>query len=100
MDTGPRWAHTSPVVEDRGELERLWASRVKDARLRLAFARNYVKEVQQHFPDASPDGHYEYQHALRAENGALVEYHRVVQIYSDLVDGKIPDNDGWRKPRE
>ena len=32
------------------ELEYLWGRRVKDARLRLAFARHYVKEVQRDFP--------------------------------------------------
>lgn len=55
------------VLGDRGEFERLWANRVEDARLRLAFARNYLKEVQRDFPV--------------------------------LTDGKIPDEDGWRKAR-
>lgn len=88
---------------NREELERLWSSRVKDARLLLAFARNYLKEIQRAYPlgDPSPDGQYALQQALRAEHRALANYHRVLRLYSDLTQhGKLPDEDGWRKDRQ
>ena len=79
---------------ERHELEELWRRRLASAKLRLDFARNYLNEVQTDFPidDGSPDGQYAYQRAIRAENGALAEYHRALRIYTDLVmDGKLPE---------
>ena len=84
----------------REELERLWRSRLAEAKLRLDFARNYVNEVRQDFPidDTSPDGHYALQRALRAENVALVEFHRILRVYTGLVmDGKMPDEEGSQR---
>ena len=84
----------------REELEQLWRSRVKDAQLRLDFARNYLAEVQRDFPPGdvpSPDGSFALQKALRAENFALAEYHRVLRMFTDLVlHGTIPDDKEWR----
>ena len=81
---------------ERQELEHLWATRVRDARLRLAFARNYAKDLEG--VDPSPDGQQAYWMALHAERVALAEYDRVLRIFTDLVmEGKIPDEDGWRK---
>jgi hypothetical protein len=40
----------------------------------------------------TPDGHYAYQRALRAEGEARAEYQRVLKIVHDLVlDGQLPD---------
>lgn len=76
------------------QLERLWRQRMKDAQLRLDFARNYLKEVQRDFPSGTvppPDGVFAHHKALRAENAALAEYHRVLRVYTDLVlHGTIP----------
>ena len=78
---------------ERQESEELWRNRLASAKLRLDFARNYLNEVQRDFPidDTSPDGQYAFRRALRAENVALAEFHRLLRIYTDLVmDGKIP----------
>ena len=86
---------------NREKLEHLWAARIKDARLRLAFARHYVKELQRDFPDAALEGHFEYHRAVREERIALAEFNRVLWVYNDLVRaGKIPDESEWRKGRE
>ena len=85
---------------ERQALEDLWRTRLKDAELRLYFARNYVAEVHRDFPltDTSSDGQYAYQRALRMENLALAQYTRVLRLYTDLVmRGQIPDKDEWLK---
>lgn len=84
----------------REELERLWRDRLADAKLRLDFARNFMKEVQVDFPlnDSSPDHRYAFQRALRVENAALAKYRRVLRIFSELIlEGKVPDESKWRK---
>ena len=85
---------------DRQALENLWRERVKSARLRLEFARNYVAELQQDLRAGaipSPDGAFAYQQALRAETAALAEFRRVLQVFTDLtIDGKIPDEKPYR----
>lgn len=85
---------------DRRVLEELWLQRFSDAKLRLDFARNYVTEVKHDFlsPDIGADGNYAYRQALRAENAALSEYHRILRIFSDLtLRGIIPDEGEWLK---
>ena len=85
---------------ERQELEELLRNRLADAKLRLEFARIHLNEVQRDFPfdDPSPDGQYAYRHALREENFALVEYHQILRVYTELlIDGKAP-NEG-RKTR-
>lgn len=87
----------------RQELENLWRTRLRDAALRLEFARNFLKEVQQDFPSCdlpSADGRFAFQQALRAENNALAEYNRLLRIFTDLiVDGTIPDENDWLKQK-
>ncbi|GEM_PF-1561559 len=78
---------------DRHELELLWLDRLKDARLRLAFARTYVKEIQKDFESggiSKPDGDFAYRVALQAENAALAEYRRVLRVVTDLFVGGEP----------
>ena len=88
----------SGSAPDHKTLEDRWRQRLKDAALRVDFARNYVKEVQRDFPaDTLPstDGRY-LQRALHAQTLALKEYQRVLRIYTDLVvHGKIPDEAHW-----
>ena len=83
----------------RREIEEVWRNRVRDAQLRLDFARNFVKEVQRDFPpDSVPsaDGRFAFQKALRVENFALAEYRRVLRIFTDLaLGGKTPDENAW-----
>ena len=72
----------------RQALENLWRERLNDAKLRLDFARNFVKELQRdHLAGGvpPPDGEFAFRKALTAENRALAEYNRVLHIFSDLV---------------
>jgi len=83
-----------PDAPNRGEIEKLWRGRLQDAKLRLDFARSYLKEVQRDFQSGeipSADGSYAHQKALRAEIAALAEYQRVLRVVTDLlVNGIIP----------
>jgi hypothetical protein len=79
-------------------LEERWRRRLKDAELRLTFARQYFKEVQADFPPPAKirgaDGRYAFQRALQAEMIALANYKRVLEIFTDLVlRGTIPNED-------
>jgi hypothetical protein len=81
---------------NREALEQLWRNRLKDAKLRLDFARSYLKEVRRdfhdrEFPVPSPDGNFAYRKALRAENAALAEYRRILAVVADLfTTGEAP----------
>jgi len=83
-----------PEVERRS-LEERWRQRVKEARLRVTFARNWVNEVHRDLPSPdipAADGDFALQRAVRAENDALREYNRLLRIFTDMVvDGIIPD---------
>ncbi len=74
---------------------------MKDAKLRLDFARNYMAEVQRDLPAGDiPESDHQFAHqkALRAESLALQEYKRVLRIVTDLtVNGIIPDEGEWLK---
>jgi hypothetical protein len=80
---------------NRKSLEDRWRARLRDAKLRWDFARNYTVELQRDLPPGtlpSPDQGFAYQQALHAENFALAEYRRVLRIYTDLtIRGKLPD---------
>lgn len=84
----------SEIPPSREALEQLWRNRLNDARLRLDFARTYLREVQRDFKTGdipSADGDFAYKKALRAENAALAEYHRILVILTELsVNGKLP----------
>ncbi len=73
-------------------IEDLWRARLRDAKLRLDFARQYVKEVEDEYkPGDLPasDAHFAMRAALRAETFALTEYRRILRIFADLVlEGK------------
>lgn len=88
----------APMADSDGSaLEALWRSRLNDARLRVEFARNFVKEIQSDFGErTSPDGTYALERALRAERRARREYERIQAILVELVmDGRLPDDDAW-----
>lgn len=86
---------------DRKVLEALWRSRLSDAKLRLDFARHYMREVQREYPASDipvPDHSFAFKKALKAENYALTEYERLLRIYTALtVDGVTPDEGDWLK---
>ena len=86
---------------ERHSLEGLWRQRVENAKLRVDFAQNRVKEVHREFPapDIPPaDGDFAFQKAIDAENAALREFDRVLRIFTDLVvRGIIPDESEWVK---
>ena len=88
-----------PPFLSRQDLENLWRLRLNDAKIRLDFARTYVKEVQADLQSGTvpePDGSFGFQKALRAENFALADYGRVLGIFTDLVvRGKVPDANDW-----
>lgn len=87
------------ATPERQRMEEIWLERLRDAKLRLDFARNYFKEVQGDFSLLPPsDGQYALKRALRAENVALAEYHRVLRIYADLTKGIMPNEDEWPPP--
>ena|SRR5690242_6480677 len=85
----------------RREIEELWRTRMRNAALRLDFARNFVKEVQRDFPPElvpSADGQFALQKALQAESFASAEYRRVLRIFTALVmEGIVPDETEWLK---
>jgi len=79
------------------ELERYWRERWQQAKLDLDAARSRVLSVKDDaFAGvAGPDGgyaHARYTRAMMDETTALVEYSRILRIYTDLVvHGKVPD---------
>jgi hypothetical protein len=97
----PTWA-----VRSGKNLNRFWRNRLRDAQLRLDFARNFLKEVQRDFSASAlpvADGRYTLEKALRAELSAIAEYWRVLSILTDLLtEGKPSDEKEWlgRKGRE
>lgn len=60
-------------------------NRLKDAKLRLDFARNYLKEMQAD-PVGGPDGHFAYHFAIRAEAEALRDYARILRELDRVID--------------
>lgn len=84
-------------------MENLWRSRLRDAKLRYEFAKNYVNEIRQERKDdggiPSPDGSLAYLQALATESLAWVQYQHVLGIFTALtLDGKIPDENDWPPP--
>lgn len=81
--------------QDRRELERYWKERLSTAKIILDAAHANVQSVKYDAGLDGPDGtyaHARYTRAVLAETTALVEYSRVLRIYTDLmVHGKVPD---------
>ena len=82
---------------ERRSIEELWLVRLRIAEQHYAYVREQLRKVLKSFPASevpSPDRSGAYQQAQRAENLALDEYRRVLQIFTDLVvHGKIPEED-------
>ena len=80
---------------DRRELERYWREQWQKAKADLDTVSTRVESLKQDASCANgPDGGYAYARYARAmmeETTALVEYSRVLRIYTDLVvHGKLP----------
>jgi len=74
-------------------LERHWKQRWIQARRALERASADFQAIQSHNGVLGPDGRYAYRHALAQETAALIEYSRVLRLYTDLVlHDKIPDD--------
>lgn len=81
-------------MPDRKELERHWKERWRKAKLDLESARAHVLSFKDHVSSGlyGPDGDNAYQAAMAGETAALIEYSRVLRIYTDLVvHGKLPN---------
>ena len=78
----------------RKDIENLWRERVRDVRLRLDFARNYLAEIQKDVKAGGiprADGDFAYRNAIRAEREALAEYRKMLKIFTDLtLHGRFP----------
>jgi len=76
----------------RQDLEDLWRERTNIALSRYRLAKlECAKAIAEQSHSAPPDGSFEYRKTLRAENIALAEYRRVLEIFTDLtVSGKRP----------
>lgn len=77
------------------ELKTLWRKHLQRAELELQDARAKVKHLEEELgvqATPSPDLHFAYQQALRAETLALEKYTKVLVIVTDLLlHDKIPD---------
>lgn len=90
LDTEPtrRFGH-SP------EVEVYWHNRWVKAKRSLEEASARFQAIQEGNGVLGPDGGYAYRHALGQETAALVEYSRVLRLYTDLIlYGKVPSEDG------
>ncbi|HEY1242930.1 MAG TPA: hypothetical protein VGF16_20350 [Bryobacteraceae bacterium] len=78
------------------EIRVLWEKHLEEAEQELERARGEVKKFKAEIQSGSirtPDVHYAYQQALRAENLALARYAKILVIVNDLtLHGKAPDD--------
>ena len=86
------------------DLVQLWGNRLNDARLRLDFTRNFMREIEKDVQAGaipSSNGELAFREALRAEREALAQFGRVLRIYIDLVvHGKMPGCEQDCRPNE
>ncbi|GEM_PF-1859872 len=89
----------SSPTPDRRALEELWRKRLEDAKLRLEFARAYLREIEADNPSGdipASDRVYAREKGYRSERAALEEYKRVLRVYADLMEhGVIPEEREW-----
>ena len=81
-------------MPNKDELERHWKERLQNAKLELEHARDDLLAIKDQFSSGidGPDGGYAYRQAICKETAALIEYSRVLRIYTDLaVHGKVPE---------
>ena len=77
-------------MPNKAELERYWKERWHKAKVQLEAARAHLSAMKD---DASAGTGNAYRSALEQETAALIEYSRVLRIYTDLVvHGKSPED--------
>ncbi len=77
----------------RSELERHWKQRWHKTKLDLEAARAHLQTMKDNMSYGVDTGNA-YKSALERETAALIEYSRVLRIYTDLVvHGKVPDEE-------
>ena len=78
-------------------LKEKWLQRLNDAKLRLEFARSFVREVTEDCASGAivaPDSGLAYRQALSAKRAAVDEFARIAEIVKNLlVHNTIPDED-------
>lgn len=85
-------------AHEQSELEGYWREQWQMAKLDLDAARAHVESVKDSCGVHGPDGAYAYASALSQETGALVEYSRVLRIYTEvMVHGRRPDDSDERR---
>lgn len=79
------------------KLQGLWKKNLEQAEQELEQARSEAKKFKAEIQSGqirTPDVHYAYQHALRAENLALAKYAKILIIVNDLtLNRKLPDEE-------
>lgn len=79
------------------QLQVLWKKNLEHAEQELEQARSEAKKFKAEIQSGqirTPDVHYAYQQALRAENLALAKYAKILIIVNDLtLHGKLPDEE-------
>ncbi len=82
----PEWAPFTDARRERMAAEQLWNAKVKAAHvlyLEAQIARSSLQVERHYMPRA--DGSFALQRAIIAENVALAEYYRVLQIFTQLT---------------
>lgn len=93
MDLLREYRQMQHAAEEQGEVEGYWREQWQMAKLDLDAARTQVESIRDSCGVHGPDGGYAYASALNRETAALIEYSRVLRIYTDLmVHGRRPDD--------
>lgn len=98
MDLLREYRQMQQEAQEQSELERYWREQWSMAKLGLDAARVQVESIKDSCGVQGPDGAYAYASALNQETAALMEYSRVLRIYTDLmVHGRRPDDGEGRR---
>jgi len=93
----------SSPTPGRKAFEEVWRLRLRDAKLRLDFARHHLKELLHDFrlnEISTREGNFAYQKAVRDEKLAQRESDRVRRLCRHLIiNGVIPNEGEWLKAR-
>ena len=98
MDLLREYREMQHETQEQTELEHYWREQSTVAKLDLDAARAQVESIRDSCGVQGPDGAYAYASALHRETAALIEYSRVLRIYTDLmVHGRRPDDSDERR---
>lgn len=98
MDLLREYREMEREAQEQGEVEGYWREQWTRAKVDLEAARAHVESIKDSCGVHGPDGAYAYASALNQETASLIEYSRVLRIYTDLmVHGRRPeDGDGQK----